>query len=235
LNDTEKARVYETWQLAMAKCMTDLGFDFQPTSYDAVSSVAVTPFIESDVRRYGYHLPPGSDQMVITENDKRAASDESYRSALLGSNSVDTDGCRGRSYTRVYDESGSFGKLDHVLGQAEVDATITVDASSATADLNRGWSSCMKARGFDYPDPFKPLSLYAAAPAVTDIEKSTRLADLRCRASVRYELVVSRLVSEEVDQWVRKNSTVVDEYRQAKLEYLKSLANIREQLGLPNT
>ena len=56
--------------------------------------------------------------------------------ALFGTDHSSRDGCRGEQFDRVYDEGGSFWQLDQQIGNAQVELSIALDASTKAQELD---------------------------------------------------------------------------------------------------
>lgn len=236
LSEGDKERLYETWQSAMAACMRAKGFEIDIASYDATAgsrSMIRTPIEPSVVAQYGYHLPPDAAQPdPMGPNERRAEQDPAFMEALFGTDDSSRDGCRGEQFDRVYDEGGDFWQLDQQIGNAQVELSIALDASTKVQELDAAWSACMSARGFDYEAPDRPASLFAGEPTITPPEIATRQADIDCQLETRYVEATSGWLADDVQTWLDTNSQTVNEYLSLKDDYLRNLAEIGSALGL---
>ncbi|MBU3689555.1 MAG: hypothetical protein FGM29_08375 [Actinobacteria bacterium] len=236
LSDDDERRLYETWQAAMATCMREKGFEMEVVSYDATAgtrSVIRTPIEPSAVEQYGYHLPPEAAQPdPMGANERRAQHDPAFMEALFGTDGSSRDGCRGEQFDRVYNEGGDFWQLDQQIGNAQVELSIALDASTRVQQLDTAWSACMSERGFDYEAPDRPASLFAGKPSVTPTEIATRQADIACQLETRYVETTSGWLAGDVQAWLDANAQTVNDYLSLKDDYLRNLAEIRSSLAL---
>lgn len=214
----------------MATCMRHLGFQFEMTDYAQVAVPSIPDSVDS-ARTSGYHLPAGSDNMIITDNDRSAQSNPAYRMALLGRDDLLDDGCRGTTYNDVFDEKSDFYKLDEQLGYAQVEISIRLDTDKRVFALNKEWAACMAAAGFNYQAPDEPRNVYVGAEEeISTIEISTRLADLSCRQSINYDSSFYSWRSDEVRHWIAEHAGLVASYATLKTQYLEKVKNYRESI-----
>lgn len=63
--------------------------------------------------------------------------------ARFGTDDSSQDGCRGEQFDRGYNEVGDFGQLGQHVGNAQVELSIALDASTKVQQLGAAWSACV--------------------------------------------------------------------------------------------
>jgi hypothetical protein len=190
-------------------CMAKLGFSFLPGLDPGYVTRDTRTFVEFDSRlwgisdpvqagRYGYHLPPWVQGTSDSHAQSLGSLPPAEQVALLGiqltghpaqpgsgsasgrPSGVPVGGCRGEAQREVA-----------AAGVGEVDQTATLVAHLRLQSFERAqadprvrkvfaeWSTCMRASGYVYSTPFKPIFNMAAPP--TALEIRTAKADVACK------------------------------------------------------
>lgn len=220
-------------QVLAAACMRDRGFDTQvpkfqdlvewheqQAAFDRARWFGLTD--RAEVAVYGYGEPP------LPANPSPDLSAPGASSAYRGqgvANPADP-ACRPQAEAQLYDvEKVSYdaSTLPEKLEiQAAARATARADYGDVYGDLGR----CLKAAGYDIPDPEKPFASKAMQQIMgggMDREQGepapraeirAALADIDCKVKVNLVRRLERIVSEEQSRLIEKNALALQEYAQ---------------------
>ncbi|WP_052391100.1 hypothetical protein [Streptomyces sp. NRRL B-24484] len=215
LNPKQAAAVAEAQQALVTRCMKRFGFTYSPPAQADEPRDSDAPTSRVDGRyghqsaalmaKWGYHpeggirvTPDGTGgggwsttpEMAAAE---RGVSDPKQRlgpgGQVVNGQKVPAHGCVGESVKQL------TGSVDGRVGDAQtVDdikfATLKNSQEDArTRAVFAAWSQCMKAGGYDYPDPLAavgdPRWRQTALPTAHEVQVAT--ADAACRA--KYNVV----------------------------------------------
>lgn len=226
LTDEEKDLIYETWQLGIAKCMRDAGFEYVPVQADDFPpepSLATEPDL---VLRYGYGIPSSDGPAPGASNDKQIEENAAFRVALIGEDGE--SGCRSSEQRRAFGDDTEFGPVDGQIAEGVASVLNEVMASDAYANLNDEWSDCMRNQGYSYPSPGDAIGPFAD-PEVSPGEVETRVADLNCQAAVDYDFGVSEIMAQISQAWIDANIGLTTAWTSARDSYLADVQSYRAE------
>ncbi len=110
--------------------------------------------------------------------------------------------CLGQARTKLYGKA-VFSSQFTTAQQLSVNAAESAQADPRVAAYILDWATCMKARGFNYPDPYSVSDIDLNTPAPTPREIQIAIADIECKQQTNL-----------APRWM----TVLVEYEQAAVE-----------------
>ncbi|WP_143688575.1 hypothetical protein [Streptomyces barkulensis] len=226
-SDAEMSLLLRAREKLIQKCMRGLGLDY--TSPKQQKHVGPRTMTE---RRYGladagsaadngYHVP-GAD--VRPEPTLPA---DQY-SAITGEGAgkdIPEGGCAGEA-ERTLSGGHPFGVSD-----------VSQDLNSRSYRLSmrdgrvreafRSWSSCMRAAGYEFPDPMKAMSAPEfSRPEIGEGETETAVADVRCKKETNLVGIWYTVESAYQRELIRKNAERLDPVARAKRDQLKAARKV---------
>ena len=221
LGGDDESRVYALWQSAIESCMTRRGSDYLALPPPEDQGYLPNPLDAAAALSLGYHS--GVAQVAPNPNDQRANSDPTYALLLFGN--VEGPGCVQLASQFAYGDGGG-GYIDSLnsLSASMQEAQARWFGSPDQISITERWSECMKSRGYDFPTPDAPRSLYAEERETSQAELDTRSADLECDRATGLTVARSNAERELLRAWAQDNEAAIAATIEARATYLASLA-----------
>ena len=209
--------------LLTQQCMKGKGFSYRPATPSGTASTAPAPVYGiTDLRQatsYGYGGAPsgtGKASGVPSITQQLAVHGAGWVIALYGGNydgqhPAAALGCVDSAADPLYESA--YGTIDRsIVGELGSDALNRTEADPRIVALFQAWSSCMSARGFNYPDP-----MHAAGqrwPALASAtERATAVADVRCKQSTDLARIFSTADAGYQQQLIAQNKAALDAFQ----------------------
>ena len=174
-SDHLASQQYGLWQNAIAVCMKQVGFKYEPVRYvdSDLAYRRANPLDSEVLLKFGYHDPTTrlGPQSTATKPP------QAYFDALSNG-----DGCANRARTYVYDApaaSALAATLNPLTPSAD-EAVGGYAGSTAGVDAVSSWVKCMASKGFHYDSPDTPRAQFAGEKSITNEELHVRSSDFSC-------------------------------------------------------
>jgi hypothetical protein len=197
--------VLNRWHSAIAVCMAEAGFSFEPSVSPLVSDRdmfrALNPLNRSAALQWGFRLP------AFPEPPSARLNSPEYDRALHGSGEG-SDGCANETAEVMAPLDEVSESAQELLNQlySVTDGATYFDTSEGSRIL-RDWRECMALAGFEAQTRDDlALIFLRQSDRVTSAEVVARLGDLECDASVGLTSSRSAWEREQFAQW--EQSTV---------------------------
>lgn len=254
LQDAEQ--IYVTADLIHA-CMLRLGFNYReyaqsPSQYYMASLRVMTEMDSrtwgitdlSAAERYGYQLPPWTDESSASRGIDSLSSAE--RLALVGaertrsgkvekasaSSGIPAGGCTGKALQEiaaagVWKASSGQALVAHIGEESFMKARSSVQVKAAFTK----WSACMLSHGYRYSDPFAPAAAFATATPATQHEIRVAVTDIECSRKVNVQRVAFTVESAYQNQLINQNATRLAQVQAQVKREGSALARLVAQYG----
>ncbi|MFI6153867.1 hypothetical protein ACIBCA_14340 [Kitasatospora sp. NPDC051170] len=240
----EQARlVLQAQDAVMAECMRGFGFTARPTIALGVDEAPVTRLTRSGLYGYfdvagastkGYDTfvrlparqpgtdgpPPSAEELSALNGDDPATRQPVTR---VGGRPVPPGGCAAKGREAFRGEEFPLGDAALPDGGPKIPA-----GDARLTDAYAAWSTCMKDRGFDYPDPMAALGdpRWHDSRAATPNEIATATADIACKLAHNTVGVLVALQSAYDKQYLEAKAAELAAYRQRKDDLLRRAAQV---------
>ncbi len=229
----------EATDILVAKCMKSFGFNRPSKKPDLARALASKAegnsriFGISDLsqaKKNGYHLDEGLNsrtggsgvaqspaEMLVFDGTKpgEVPPDIATKSpGNYGGRTIPPGGCIGQARTAIF---GSAVFLSQFTLAKEL---ATTAANSAEADARvlaqiKGWSTCMKSAGLNYPDPYSINDFNLDTPRPSAREIQVAIADVECKEKTQLAKTWLKVLAEYEKTALEKNQlTLAEQLRQ---------------------
>jgi hypothetical protein len=238
----ENTAIESAQHVLTRRCMRKYGISYQPPKQDANSPKPADRRYglssASEAARFGYHpnrdgqLPEGpslsKDALTVFYGKRSAAQGDGEKLTYKGKE-VPADGCFGQSVAELskkYDDSADAAIASRIANQG-YEKSLT---DPSVKEGFRKWSACMRSSGFRYASPMEPLNSPAfQGQTVSDKEKETATADVRCKEKTGLLDVWFKAESRIQKADIEKNSGALEKLRKAHQKKAEAARRIVEE------
>ncbi|WP_239313203.1 MULTISPECIES: hypothetical protein [unclassified Frankia] len=245
LTEPEKEVLHEAEQMLTRSCMKDHGFEMWAVPRQPLPEDHDFPYVIDDVewasrhgygsdidaersrlraadpnRRYFENLPPAEQARALEAlNGRQSAARLEVRTPDGVTMGRIADGCTSQAQQEIYGDLASWFRVTSVTDSLTALWRADVTADDRFESAVRRWSSCMKARGFDYLTPLKAREAFLRSPQSADRpqEIRTAVAEAECAHSTGMSTDLQRMEEQYRIQRTRQHQTDVD--TRARLEH----------------
>lgn len=189
-------------------------------------------------RTYGYQLPPPygatraeEKQLLDKEKTRRAGITDAQTDAYLGKGDEEIGGCRGEANQQL-GNAPARTRMDPV-SELEQQAWAQTNGDAGSRQANADWQTCMKRRGYHYPDPHEAAGAFVTSASATvppppsRKETAAATADVTCKQEVDYVSRWQKIEAGYQNALIARNSARLETYRGT---WQDSLAKARKVL-----
>ncbi|GAA4597918.1 hypothetical protein BJY16_002525 [Actinoplanes octamycinicus] len=227
----EQSRDFQRARLTLVRrCMNRFGFDYPlPPILPEFLAPNEKRYTLADPRRaatVGYHDPEADERSrTIGADQAMSSAEEAVLNGLTGTAAgrpVPKGGCNATAFAQLGAEAEE--NLVETLSHA---AYAKGMADSRTVRAHARWSACMRARGYDYADPFASNDdPRFATPAPTRVEIAVATADVACKTGIGYYDLRAALETAYQRREIEANRAALETIKTRNAALLRRVAEV---------
>ncbi|MFJ8442772.1 hypothetical protein [Kitasatospora griseola] len=204
------------------QCMRGKGLELPAALMEQAASKPPPPSViygvlnMDDARAYGYRMPPAPANSPVPPGADSSEITEAVTQAYFDDRKQNKPGCRSEAQKQLDAENVLNDNV--YLQDLRSEARTAAHRDSRVTAVTAKWSACMKAAGFDYPDPTAPAhdrSLLgkglptpagAALPPTSPAEVAVAVADVTCKRQTQYLETVALVTAAYQQEIIEKQA-----------------------------
>lgn len=240
-------------------CMKRFGFDFLPNLSNKVAN-SVRISLEFDSRRYGvsnpnsvkiygYHLPdwvqgsaspqsinslPADERLVLRGAPGNSPGTNSGSNRIYANQAIPPGGCSGEANRLARDSAnGQATGRSNLVAELKAAGFQRTQIDSRVLLVFKKWSSCMKANGYVYTDPFKAMGdpRWDMNGSVSQAERQAASVDLSCKLKTNELGVEFAVESAYENSDIEKNAEALSQVKRDVASQMDRLEKLVRQYG----
>ncbi|MFD4866243.1 hypothetical protein [Streptomyces sp. NPDC058412] len=205
------------------RCMADAGFPNWTPAPDLPPLDGVSPMDS----RYGIHDAQRAAKRGYHPDE---ALQKEY-SAAVSAGAVDQSGADEKVLRKCAGQIGAKApqaQRSPVAVKIDADSFLASRKDPAVLDVFAKWSSCMKARGYDYAEPMDARNdaRFHDPAVVTDLETATATADVQCRTEHKVQKVWFDVETRLQQQKIKESQPALESAKQTNQETAKKASAV---------
>ncbi|WP_198541958.1 hypothetical protein [Parafrankia colletiae] len=261
LTEPEKELLHEAEQMLTRSCMEDHGFEMWSVPRRPLPEDRDFPYVIDDIewasqhgygsdidaerrrlraadpnRQYFESLPPADQERALeTLNGRQSAARLEVRTPDGVTMGRISDGCTSQAQQEIYGDLAAWFRATSVTDSLAALWRADVTGDGRFQSAVRRWSSCMKARGFDYLTPGGAREAFLRPPQSADRpqEVRTAVAEAECAHSTGMSTDLHRLEEQYRVQRTGQHQTDVDTRARLEREALPRAHAALADIGRP--